>query len=151
MSGRERFNLDLEARLRAEAPSGGGLSEEARGRLNERLARTAPEPGASVPTGGRGVVIGGVALLGLVVGVVVWWGGTPRRAAEPTPVVERGAFDPAFGAGLSERVRRFAGEVGGESPLLEEARRIAVDLNALRGMLVDRASVLDLRGRSSDG
>lgn len=151
MSGREHGVSDLETRLRAEAPDGGGLSDEARGRLNERLARTVPEPGAPASIGGRGAAIGALVLLGVVVGAVVWSRQAVAPAPEPAPVVERSGFDPEFGAGLGERVRRFAGEVAGESPLLEEARRIAVDLNALRGMLVDRASVLDLRGGASDG
>ena len=164
MSGRDDAMRELENRLRRESPmgggsggaAGGGLSDEARARLRDRLAHTAPEPGAPPSMGGRGAVIGAVALLAVVVGVVV----VSRNSAAPnavnTPKVvdqpaEEPLLGPEFGSSLRDQLGKLAQDLTSEAPMLEEARRIAIDLRALRGVLASRASVFDLRADRTDG
>lgn len=156
MSGRDDAVRELERRLRREAPPCGGLSEEARASLRERLARTAPEPGAPPAIGGRVAAVGAVALVAVVVGAVVVTRQNPGAGDDRTPaIVERypdtGVLGPAFVDGVRDRIGRLASGVTGEAPMLEEMRRIAMDLRALRGALAERASALDLRARRTDG
>lgn len=156
MSGRDDTMRELETRLRRESPSGGGLSEEARARLRDRLAHTAPEPGAPPSVGGRGVVIGGVALLAVAVGVVVVVRNVSSPSVNNTPTIvdqvpEEPVLGPEFGAGLRDQLGRLAESMTGDAPMLDEIRRIAMDFRALRGVLLSRASVFDLRADRSDG
>ncbi len=154
MSGRENNFGGIESRLRSEPLGGEGLSDAARARLRERLACTAPEPGRPPSAlGGRGAVIVGVLVIGGVVGAVV----VSQRRAAPEGEQDAPAMvaDEAPSQGLREQLRQFAGGVADgvsrESPLFEEARRVATDMGALRGVFRSRAASLGWNPPTDDG
>ncbi len=150
MSRREHEFDELETRLRAEAPTGGGLSDFARAQLRERLACTAPEPGAAVMViGGRMKMLAAAAMLAVAVGAVVMTqsGTAPAEAPEE----EARVVEAPIGAQLRDQLRGMAAGVVRETPLLEEARRMAADVNALRSVFRERATVLGWKPRTEDG
>ncbi len=154
MSGRENNFGGLEARLRSEPIEGEGLSDMARARLRERLACTAPEPGRPPSAlAGRGALIAAVLVIGGVVGAVVV---SQRNAAIEAARQEPAMVDESTpNPGLREQLRQLAGGVADgvsrESPLFEEARRMATDVGALRGVFRSRAATFGWNPPTDDG